>query len=693
MTPKTRTADISNRPKIKERLEKIHDQIEDGFRSEAARQRQIADYWDIYNCILGSNQAYQGNSETFIPSVYQAINARITRFINQIFPFSGRHIEAVSTDAQFPRARAALGEHYIRISGLKSAIQQFLTNKDVEGHGWLYVSWNKRQRYTVERVKRSPSIDIGAAGEVSDIEDRTVEDAYPMNEILADADVLVCPSTADTLEDAIQEGGHITILRRWGKAKIEAMIEDGVIDKKKGTELLDRMSGYNPAASSYFKDRAKQSLYAAGIKGDRRQKYALIFQTFINLELEEGMRLCEVFFAGKDLILHAHRNPLWSDLLPLIGSPAIKLPGSAKGKSPVSTVSTLQYFVNDIANLGRDSAARGLRPITLTDPSANPHYDTMKTADGALWLADPRTTSILQFPELWKDSAGIIQNVDGVIKTTLGVNPSMLSQYQRTGKQPNQALVAQEQAVDLLTTSFEVSAVEQNVLSKWLRLVMEMDKQYRDAAITVQSFGEMGMSAMMEELPPLQEDKKTAYLWYGVEQVRNEQRLQTQLGLINIVKSIPPQMYQGYMLDISPALLGAFDQAFGPRVGRLVFKDVRSQLTLNPELENELIDQGHDIGVHVLDDHQTHMAAHLKSMQEAGDETGGKARHLFKHQVAASSNARAQQEAASPQGQPGPQTGARQRPPGRQKRPSGAIPLNQTPLASQQPRGLNSITR
>src|ERR1017187_10243928 len=133
-----RSSDLSKKKGVEKKLFDMYRSISKGFEDQAERSSEINDYWDIYNCILGRNQSYSGDNELFIPSVYNAVEARVTRFSNQIFPSSGRHIEVVSSDATQPRALTALAEHYIRKSKLRLQVPSVLINADIEGHFWLY---------------------------------------------------------------------------------------------------------------------------------------------------------------------------------------------------------------------------------------------------------------------------------------------------------------------------------------------------------------------------------------------------------------------------------------------------------------------------------------------------------------------------------------------------------------------------
>src|SRR3974377_2594517 len=98
----SRRADISRRPKIKDDLLEIFKKIEEGYRDQWNRSNDQQDYWDIYNCTLTSKQFYVGNSKIFVPIIHNAVNARKTRFTNQIFTQAGSYVEVTSNDGTRP---------------------------------------------------------------------------------------------------------------------------------------------------------------------------------------------------------------------------------------------------------------------------------------------------------------------------------------------------------------------------------------------------------------------------------------------------------------------------------------------------------------------------------------------------------------------------------------------------------------
>jgi len=206
-----RRADISRRPKVKDELLDIFKKVEEGYRDQWNRSNDAQDYWDVYNCTLTSKQFYVGNSKIFVPIVHNAVNARKTRFTNQIFPQAGRYVEVTSTDGTRPDALASLLEHYVRKAKLRTKVMPALCKAgDIEGQYNVYVSWCKRKRHVTWRAAVPPELLEGlpnpALQPIMDIRHEEVEAAHPEVEVLADSDVLVLPVTADDIDEAIEEG-------------------------------------------------------------------------------------------------------------------------------------------------------------------------------------------------------------------------------------------------------------------------------------------------------------------------------------------------------------------------------------------------------------------------------------------------------------------------------------------------------
>ena len=345
-------------------------------------------------------------------------------------------------------------------------------------------------------------------------------------------------------------------------------------------------------------------------------------------------RLVRIYYAGENQILSVRLNPYWCDKVPVLSCAVEKVEGSFKGHSKVKFVDTLQYAANDALNEGMDAAAYALMPIVMTDPQKNPRTGSMVLNVAAIWETSPNDTKFANFPPLWKDAFTIVSQAKDQIFQTLGVNPAMLPQQMMApGKKPNQAAIANEQQIDLLTTADAVTNVEIEILTPLLQWFVALDHQYRDEKMTVRAFGEMGMQVEMEEIEPVQMDRRFEFRWFGVEAARSAQQMQQKMAGINVLRSLPPQAYPGYELNLAPVISQFIEDLFGPRTAPRVFTDIRHKLTLQPEFENQLLEAGYPLLVNPMDDDAAHMQAHMKEFQTHGDLHGTVREHMMRHQM------------------------------------------------------------
>ena len=629
----SRDRELSDDEDIRKQCLKLYPDLEKGFSDQWERANSQMDYWDIFNCQLGPKQFYSGNSKIFLPLVHDAVNARVTRFVNQIFPQSGKHIEVTASEDK-PTGLMALLEFYIRKCRLRtSVLPPLLRNGDIEGQYNLYVRWARNERHVAMRVNKQRTIDqMSVEGdEYSDIEEQTIVHQYPVFEVIPDADLLVLPFTADNIEHALEQGGSVTIIRRWSKAKIRQMIRSGEIDKESGQALIHSMSSKSTAETP---NKKKEMVTAAGIKSEGGKTTAHVLESWHKLKVDGDLRIVRSFFGGEDRVVGCKLNPYWCDKVPVLSTSIEKVDGSFKGNSKVKFVDTIQYMANDAVNEGMDSAAYALLPIIMTDPEKNPRTGSMVLNVAAIWETSPKDTQFAQFPQLWKEAFQIVSAAKDQIFQTLGVNPAMMPQQATApGKKPNQAQIANEQQVDLLTTADMVTMLEGEILTPMLQWMIWLDHQYRDEDLLIPAFGEMGMQVEMEKIEPVQMDRRFEFRWYGVEAARSQQQIQMRMAGINVLKQIDPKMIPGYELSLAPIIAEFVESTYGPRLAPRVLKDIRKQLTLEPQFENQLLESGMPLGVHPMDNDQEHLQAHMQAFQEHGDLTGVLREHMMRHQM------------------------------------------------------------
>ena len=414
----------------------------------------------------------------------------------------------------------------------------------------------------------------------------------------------------------------------------------------------------------------------AGIKGDGRGKYALVYRTWVMLTVKKERRIYLVYFGGKDKVLSCKRNPYWSDRVDIFSCSVSKVDGSFKGVSRLKSVVALQYQANDAVNEAMDSAAYALMPIIATDPERNPKVGSLVLSLAAVWEVDPNSTKFMEFPHLWKDGLEIVATTKTEIFQTLSVNPAQITQANNPrGKKPNQAEIANEQQIDILTTADAVTVIEDEILTPMTAFMLELDHQYRDKQLKVQQYGSIGAQQLMKEIPTIQMNKLYQFRWFGVEQARNAQQMQQQIAGVNVIKGVPAQLYPGYSVDLGPMLAQMCENLFGPRIGPLVFKDKREELSVDPMMENQWLEQGMQSPVHGLDDHKKHLQAHSQALKETGDPHGVIRQHMMMHLQALQAQQRPAQMGPPPGQQQGggPRPGAQPAAPRGGQNPAGAI--------------------
>lgn len=670
-----RDDELSENPDFDEDLAKLRDKVEKAFMDQMSRTTDQCDYWDIYDCVLNDNQAYNGNAQAYIALVADAIDARKTRFANQLFPLNGRYVEVITMSEDLPHAEMALIEHYVSKLNLKSnIITPLLKNGDIEGQYTIYVGWSETERNVASKKFRDTD-----GVEVESVEEEVIIDSYPDVEVIPDSDIVIVPATSDSIEKAIAGGGCVAITRRWSNMKIDEMVEAGEIAK----DMADSISADMNAAAKQSKDMKKEHVNAAGIK--EKGSWYLAREVWHTLEVDGVKRICRSYFgADEHKFLGTKLNPYWCDRVPVFSCPVEKVAGSAKGVSPLKRVAALQYLANDFLNQAADSATYAMLPIVMTDPAKNPRVSTMILDLAAVWEVDPKSTQFANFPHLWEQGFELISALKAQIQQSLGVNPSMIPATSGKSKR-SQADIANEQAVDLLTTAEAVSVIESGILTPAIEFIVELDKQFRHEDLLVPMFGTMGKRAKMDRVPPIQSGHRYQYRWLGVQAARNAAQVQQQIAMVNVVAKIPPQMYRNHRLDLTAMIENLVENAMGPRLAPLTFVSLRDELAMEPKEENELLAQGFQLPVNPMDDDKKHIMEHEPLL--ANDTSHAVKAHMMMHEQQRQAKAQAQQMQAQQQGGPGPRAGGQAGAPRGGQQPPGALHQDRMPGAGAMPIG------
>lgn len=690
-----REKDYSSLKYVQKQLGDIYAAVEKGFEDKTEQAKNIDEAWDIYNCVLNDNQGYTGSSQVYMPIVKDAMAARETRFVNTLFPGSGRFTDIVGDDGHVPYDLVALMDYYVRQAKLRELVAPALIRTgDISGQYALYVDWKENIRHVTSK-KKVPEVEtelgtpVEGSPEYDDVDYEEIIDECPGVMVLDPRNLCILPSTVDTIEDA-----EITaVILRFTEGKIKRWIKEGMFEKHAGETLLRNMSA---TTAKQVDDTGKKASAAAGVRTDSKgNKIALIFQVWSKLKIKGERRMMVTHFAGSQLILGCKRNPYWCDRVPVITQAVEKNPDSIWGVAPVEAVKKLQYQANDVANMGFDSAQYALLPIVITDPEKNPNAGSFVLAMASVWFADPASTKFAEFPALWKDAFSIIGACKDQIFQSFGVNPAMIP-HGNAGKKPTQAQIAQEQQVALESASDNTTIIQEGVFSKLVEWFYELDYQYRTEAITVKKFGELGLQATMDQVEPLQVRSRYEFKWYGTEGFKAAQQVQQQISWLNVLKGIAPQQLNGRKVDLGPAIEAINGTILGPRIAPHVLVDQRHQLTMMPDLENKLLGNEFPVQVHEMDDDQAHIQSHFQHFENIFKippellEGSNIARlvkgHILEHIKSAKAKAQAAMGAQPGQmGGPGqPRSGAQAQAPTGAQNPPGAVHPDNMPTAMPQ---------
>jgi len=677
---------------IYKKCAKMYTKIVQAFENRNEADEMIEEYWNIYNAESDDNQMYQGNSNSYIPAVRDAINARSKRALKQNFPTKYKHVEAVGSDGQEPQAQLALLEHYIRSTKLKSTCRSLYVAGDVTGQWGLYIDWMRDVRTIGNMVKRPAAVEDLEAEDPTDekeeIGDEETVDEGPVIIDYATEDLIVIPPTCNDINKA----DIVAMKMRMYEEDIERMVDEGIFILPEDTSVSDWIKDKKGA-----KDRnpPKKRTQDAGIKTEGTLTYALIFEATAYLEFEEGKKsLAYIYFIGDDDILGIIKAPQWGQKRPQISAPVERISGSFNGQSKMESVKWMQWNLNDFWNMGQDSAAYSLLPIVMTDPESNPNYAMMVYGLAAVWPIDPNKTKFASFPALWKDAEMMCASIEGKIQSSLDVTPMMMGRVPAGRKNSNMVgAQQQEQSIPIMD---HAERFEEVILNPLLERFFEYDCQFRQEELTVLTLGEVGVKAMMQKVPPMQWGNRYFFQWFGTEFVMNMQRMQQQIATMNVLRGIPPQQLNGRKLDITPILQILSDNVFGTELSGQILIDDRNKFTVPPEIEDEMMVNHIQVETHESDNDIEHLQKHQVAAQASGDPAGLIRTHMEQHMQQLQKK---RQMAAPPppkgaQGVPGgtgpgaagtPRPGAQTAAPQGPQQPPGMIGPDQ--MAGAQPRG------
>lgn len=656
-------------------VKKLYPKVLMAFRNKDDQIKDNKRYWDIYNCILDFSycQQYRGDSSIYMPAVADAVDGLAQRGSAMLFPESGRYTECIAEDGKKPQAKMALLDHYVDRCKLQSTIKTLLRVGYVEGQFSVYVDWDRAVSMHTKKIpfrdeaplgddEDAPTVAFEDESE-TDVEDVEETLAIPGVSVVSKDDLAVVPETSDSIDDAIENGGMVILRLRVTQGWVEDQMRAGVFSKKAAKKLIEELEtgsqykGDEDSANNPDKSQAE----AAGLKTDGSHNYALIYQCWTKMEFPDGPKdrngntipeLAVIHYAGHANILSAKRCPFWVEKCPILSTPDKKVKGSFFGQSRVDRVEQMQYAANDFANLGEDSAIYALLPIFAVDPTKAPQYNTMMINLAAVWKVPPDAIKAIQFPQLYDKSYELVHMFEARINQSMGLTTANVA-MQSKGKK-SQAEVANEQQIALMNVTDEIRRIETEILNPMLERFAEYDQQFRDEALTIEVLGELGYATKMEDIEPNQFMDRYIFKWRGTTAYKTAQMLQQWMAGLNVLRGFPPQLLPGKKIDFSPIIEEFCNQTYGPRVARLVLRDMEDMYSIPPDIENTMLRRTLRVIVRPTDNDEEHIQEHMKLHDDPNMDEASKQHlemHIQMHQAQLQAKAMAaQQKEAQQQG-------------------------------------------
>lgn len=657
--------------------EKLYDTMIQGLKGKKEQIADIKNFWEIYNVKWNHKQRYAGvqpkDTKIYVSVVRDAIEAKQLRLTNMLFPQNGQFAGIIGMDDRPMEHVKSLLNYYVRKAKLKLLIGSLIREGEITGQFSLFVEWSSTVRKRIKKVKRDQMDgDMPTLEDTSVEEEEEFEDCGPVVWVIPTEQLVVLPATVDRIEDADLVGVLVWETEKSFRAKVES--GEYQYDAKKILDMLEGREGIEEPSEDEKEDSGKFASLAAGVKIKEGAKRILVYQIWANIKGKPSV----VMMAGKNIVLRMEENPYYSQRIPIISAPYKKIKGSFWGQSAIKNVAPMQYALNDVANMGMDSAAFSLMPIVMTDPKENPAYESMMVSLAAIWMCNPASTKFVEMPPLWQITMGMMEAFKNQIMESLGMNPTMIPQGGY--KKPTQAEIAAQQQLAVESVDEQISILEEEILGPLLQWFYELDVQFRNEPLRVSTWGEEAQKIRREEIPVFEEMGDLEFMWMASEVEKNVQKVQQQVSAMNLLANVPPQALDGKKLDLGPIIQNLVESVFGPRMSGRILKSVQDQLSVPPQTENMMMYAMHPVQVHPMDNDVEHIQVHMQGLQEVGGGHEALA-SLFESHIQEHEGAIQQKQAAmapprgnKPGGPPGvPRPGAQITPLKGPQNPAGAI--------------------
>lgn len=417
--------------------------------------------------------------------------------------------------------------------------------------------------------------------------------------------------------------------------------EDQFVDiataKRSGLYLnMDLVQEVNWDTNHLWADTEKLEFVYLATANKGRPGCAVFTEAWCDFEIRKGLVVpIMAVIANHSTVIRLTRNPFWFQRPPYLASRYTRRPGKLfYGQSLPDRIRTQGYGMNDLMNLTMDSLNYSLNPVCVIDPALSGDVNSYKMTPGARWLGDIQGIDFKVFPNVSPAGLQAMGEVRGQIAQFSDNSPGIAPQLQGKARSATQASLVQASVSS--RQKVQSKAEESDVLGPMCAMTHTMLLQFMDEEWPIKMQGPDEGSWITDVVQPTDMVGAVDFIWKGSTQaeksaVRSQQLLAFYNAALQTSTVLPPGE-----LDLVALFKRIAKEAFQITDLDQIFKSLRDQKTVDPNLENVAINDLQDLEVYGGDDDDAHIKIHTQIIDDKKSSDTQKLlalRHIEKHTV------------------------------------------------------------
>lgn len=321
--------------------------------------------------------------------------------------------------------------------------------------------------------------------------------------------------------------------------------------------------------------------------------------------------------------IRIHPNPRYRKRRPWHVARLIRVVNEFYGRGLVEPFASVQYMLNDMANLTLDNVVSALNPIVLINDDLVSNFDSLELAPNAKWFVDPEGVRFVTPPNVASIGQatmnmllGFVQDYGRANFATQGVPaPPGRGRSQNTSSGMSMLLQSGSQGFQAALTD-----LEDQLMVPILESNYELQEQFMSDKMVIVEGGADG--APLIERAIGFEDVVGQYLftWKGAQGVRERttlvQGLQGLVQMLAQIRMIDPDAQKAFRIKWGPLAKRFLTDGYGLSWADEVIETPEDAKSMDPTLELDMLALHRMVEVQPGDDDAEHLMVQQPALQE-----------------------------------------------------------------------------